>query len=65
LGEKIIEVTVVSDGVTGQGRKRMLGIAHVVSIAKGAHETSVIELTTGKKIHVKETYDELKRLVGA
>jgi hypothetical protein len=61
---EITQVTVVSGGALSP-KKRMIGAEHIVSIGSGAHNTSVIELSSGEKLNVKETYDELKALVGA
>ena len=61
MGNELIEITQVVTASKGGGvseSKRMIGSSHIVSINSG--HTSVITMTTGEKINVKETYAELK-----
>jgi hypothetical protein len=61
MGNELIEITQVVTATKGGGvseSKRMIGSSHIVSINSG--HTSVITMTTGEKINVKETYAELK-----
>jgi hypothetical protein len=62
----IIEVTqvVVVSGGPISPKKRMIGTEHIVSIGRGAHNTTVIELVGGEKLNVQETYEEMKIRVG-
>ncbi len=60
---EVTQVTVVSVGALSP-RKRMISAAHIASVEPGAHGTSIITLDTGERFNVKETYDELKALLG-
>jgi hypothetical protein len=61
---EVTQVTVVSGGALNP-TKRLIGVEHIVSVGKGGHNTSVIELSGGEKLSVTETHDELKALLGA
>jgi hypothetical protein len=67
MSGKIIEVTqvIVVSGGAMSPNKRMIGAEHIISIGRGAHSTSLIELVNGEKLNVRETYGELKALVEA
>jgi hypothetical protein len=65
VANELIEITQVITASKGGGvseSKRMIGFSHIVSINSGP--TSVITMTTGEKINVKETYAELKAKFG-
>jgi hypothetical protein len=65
VANELIEITQVITASKGGGvseSKRMIEFSHIVSINSGP--TSVITMTTGEKINVKETYAELKAKFG-
>ena len=65
LGNELIEITQVVTASKGGGvseSKRLIGSSHIVSINSG--HITVITMTTGEKINVKETYAELKAKLG-
>ena len=65
--DKFIEVTqatVVTGGIVGSGSKRLIGTDHIVLVLNGEHDTSVIWLSEDDKINVRESYAELKKLLG-
>jgi hypothetical protein len=67
MADPFIEVAIVSvvaGGVVGGATKILIGTNHIISIAPGAHNTSAMTLSNGKSYNVKETYDDLKKILG-
>jgi hypothetical protein len=63
-----IEVTLVNveqGGNVGPRASRIIGIEHVAAVSSGVLGTGHIALTTGEKLNVQESYDELKKLLGS
>jgi hypothetical protein len=65
LSKEIIDVTpvvIVSAGMVGD-KTRLVGRSHVVSIDQGGKNTAVITLSTGEEFNVRETCEEMKRIL--
>ena len=57
-------VTVVSGGVLGGGTKRLIGKNYIVCITPGSKNTCAVVLSNGDTFNTKETYDEMKKMIG-
>lgn len=62
MANELVELTqikITGGKITG-GFKKMIAFGHILAIEAGAQNTALITLANGEKIHVKETYDELR-----
>lgn len=60
---ELTQIKITAGKVTG-GFKKMISSGHIFTIEPGAQNTAVITLANGEKIHVRESYNELKASVG-
>jgi len=63
-----IEVTLVNveqGGNVGPRASRVIGIEHIAVVSSGVLGTGYIAMTTGEKLSVQESYDEIKKLLGS
>jgi hypothetical protein len=63
-----IEVTLVNveqGGNVGPRALRLIGIDQIAVVSSGVLGTGHIALTTGEKLNVQESYDELKKVLGS
>jgi hypothetical protein len=66
MSSKFIEVNqvAVTVGSVSPGSKRLINRSHIVSVAPGGSETTLIYLEGGSKFNVSESYDDLKKMLG-
>jgi hypothetical protein len=65
MENKFIELTIIARDHDGSTLlyKRTIGVAHI-AVVSGLGGPSKVTLGNGTEISVKETYDELKRMLG-
>ena len=60
---QVTTVTITPGGVSELGPK-VISVSHVVVVAPGTHDTTHIKLEGGPDFIVKESYNQVQRLLG-